>query len=186
MPLKIKKSDKIFLLVTTLAVIILMIIVIDNLTYFKGAVAKYLMAYGLPSVFVLSFLADFLQQPIGAEIPATFAVVLGLELWSVIILSFIGSILASMLNFYLGKRFFANRFMGSLSVEEYKKYTEMFCKWGDLSMVIAALTPVPYVPFCWIAGAFKMKIRNYILFAIIPRLIRVGFIVLAFKGLLSI
>ena len=184
--IRIKKRNKIFILFFVLVVILITIIVFTNPLYFKGAVAKYLLTYGLPFVFVFAFLADFFQQPIGPEVPATFAVILGLDLLNVLVLAFIGSFLASVINFYIGKRVFAEKIKGSFSAEKYEKYDKMFSKWGELSLVVAAVSPVPYVPFCWLAGAFKMKFRNFVVFALVPRVLRIAFVVLVFKGILKV
>ncbi|HLC81990.1 MAG TPA: hypothetical protein VJH68_05020 [Candidatus Nanoarchaeia archaeon] len=48
---------------------------------------------------------------------------------------------------------------------------------------IAAFTPVPYVPVCWIAGMLKMEKLKYFLYAMFPRSVRLGLVALFAAGI---
>jgi membrane protein YqaA with SNARE-associated domain len=45
-------------------------------------------------------------------------------------------------------------------------------KHGRLTMLIAALTPLPYVIFCWIAGIFKLPRSDFIFYGMFARILR--------------
>ena len=60
---------------------------------------------------------------------------------------------------------------------KYKKIKNRYLKYSFI-VPIAALTPVPYVPICWISGIFKMNKFKFLIYAMIPRTIRLGLIAL--------
>lgn len=53
-----------------------------------------------------------------------------------------------------------------------EKVEKVFDKYGDITILIAALTPVPYKLFCFFAGITRMKKRVFITWAFIGRGIR--------------
>lgn len=86
------------------------------------------------------------------------------------------STLAGFTNYYIGKQF--NSYTSR--VKNYHKYKALFDKYGKYVLLISALGPVPYVPFGWISGAVKLKMKTYIFYAIIPRIIRLSAVLLFF------
>ena len=50
----------------------------------------------------------------------------------------------------------------------------MFERYGTLGMFIAAVSPLPYKVFGWIAGASDMKLRPFIIAGIFGRGLRFG------------
>lgn len=149
-----------------------------NLDYFNEIVTVYVIKYGLIGILVLSFFADLLEQPIGPEVPASLGVLFGLNLVLVLIFSIIGSYIGSLINYFIGKKYLSFEVKGAFEKRGYKKYHKLFYKYGGLVLALAAISPIPWVAFCWLAGSFKMNIKKFVLYGLIPRAFRILTIVL--------
>ncbi|MEN7982272.1 MAG: VTT domain-containing protein [Nanoarchaeota archaeon] len=144
-----------------------------NLNYVKFFIENSISNYGYFAVFVFGFLADFLEQPIGPEVPASLALVFGLGFYKIFLFVLMGSYLGSILSFYIGKNFLSEDITNLCNKKYRKKYCKFFHKYGKLSLSIAAISPVPYVFFCWMAGAFNFKFFEFVIFGLIPRAFRI-------------
>src|SRR3989339_450343 len=111
-------------------------------------------------VFFFSFLMDVLDQPIGPEVPG---------------------IIGSLFSFSFGKYVLSSKIELLCKSKKYNKYCKTFKQYGNISLLIASLTPVPYVLFCWLSGAFKMKLINFFIYGIIPRTIRIFLVLITIK-----
>jgi membrane protein YqaA with SNARE-associated domain len=127
-----------------------------------------------------SILTDSLEQPIWPEVPAIFSIYFGLNPGIVIGLTFLGSAIGSLLSFYIGRRFLTYRIASFCSIKKHQNLCNLFSKYGRLELLIAAITPVPFVSSCWLAGAFKIETKDFFLFGIFPRLLRISFILIIF------
>ena len=92
-------------------------------------------------------------------------------LWLVVTVS---SVFGAVIGHALGKRY------GSKLVDKFGKphhrqqLEKMFERYGTLGMFIAAVSPLPYKVFGWIAGASDMKLRPFIIAGIFGRGLRFG------------
>ncbi len=92
-------------------------------------------------------------------------------LWIVVTVS---SVFGAVIGHALGKRY------GSKLVDKFGKphhrqqLEKMFERYGTLGMFIAAVSPLPYKVFGWIAGASDMKLRPFIIAGIFGRGLRFG------------
>ncbi|MBU3913152.1 MAG: VTT domain-containing protein [Nanoarchaeota archaeon] len=172
-----KKRSLTFLVSLGLLVVSIALIVALNVDFLKSAIGKNIQAYGYPSVFIFSFLADSVDQPIGPEVPASFAVIFGLDPLYIFGLSVFGSWIVSSINFYIGKRFLSKKIRGVCGRSSRNRVCNLFKKYGKAEILIASLTPVPYVSSCWAAGAFGMKFRDFFVFGMLARALRIGFFV---------
>lgn len=170
------RKHEIFLLLFVLLVLSLFLIVLLNYDYLKDVISKDIETYGYPAVFIFSFLCDLLEQPISSEIPAAAGYLLGLNIFFVFFVSISASWSASLINFYFGRKVLSKKLVSYCSTEKHKKYCKLFYKYGNLAIFIAAVTPVPYVTFCWISGAFNMKLRNFFVFGLLGKALRTGII----------
>lgn len=168
------KNILIFLIILFLVVIIFFEIYL-NVDYFNSLITVYIQRFGYFGILVFSFLADLLEQPIGPEVPASFGLVFGLNFWLIIIFAAVGSWIASSVNFYFGKKYFHYRLKDIKNVR--RKHYRLFKKYGGIALALAAISPIPWVAFCWLAGGFRLKLRQFIFWGLIPRLMRIGFVV---------
>ena len=94
-------------------------------------------------------------------------------LWLWFIVTF-ASVLGAVVGHALGKRYgtkLLDRF-GKPQHRERREY--LFHRYGTWGMFIAAVSPLPYKVFGWIAGASDMKLRPFILAGIFGRGLRFG------------
>lgn len=171
-------KNKIFILVFLIVVVLIAFIITLNYNILNEKLDEYIRIYGYPAVFVFSFLADLFEQPIGPEIPSSFAVIFGLNILVVFFVSVMGSYASSLINFYIGRKILSRKIINSCHIKKYSKYCKFFFKYGKLALFLAAITPIPYVTFCWITGAFHMKTRDFFLYGLIPRAFRIGIVIL--------
>ncbi len=153
-------------------------IAIWNKDYLEGIVSNYVEKYGLIGILILSMLADSLDQPIGPEVLASVGFLFGLNIFLVILFSTIGSYIASLVNYHIGKRIFSDYIQKSYSPKKYQKYENIFRRYGGPAVWVAAWTPVPWTLFCWLAGSFHMKMKSFVFWGLIPRFLRIAGIVL--------
>lgn len=163
-------------------VIIIALLIGFNIDYTKSLIDKYILIYGYYAVFGFGFLADFIMQPIGPEVPAILGLIFGLSFYSVFWIVLLGSYFGSVTSYFVGRIFLSNNISNFCKKESRKKHCKMFRKYGKFALLIACLSPVPYVLFCWLAGAFKMSFFDFIIYGLIPRAFRI-FIVLFLFGL---
>lgn len=180
----VKKQNGLFLTVFVLVFIILFIAIGLNYQYVKTVVVSNIAVYGLVGVMLFSFLADVLEQPVGPEVPASAAVALGLNPYLVFGYSVVGSFIGSVCSFFIGRYWLAGKVRYTCSTKKgYRKYCNLFDRYGRASIAIASISPVPYVFFCWLVGAFHMRLRDFIAFGLLPRALRIGFFIFLFNSL---
>jgi len=181
-----ERKNEIILVVFFMVVVAFSIYVLWSLDFFYNLIEGYVRRFGLVAVFFLSLLADAIEKPIGPEAVDILAVLFGLNVLAVFLLSALGSFFGGLIGFYVGKYFLSDKIAASCSVGKYEKYCRFFMKYGRLGLAVGALTPLPYVTFCWFSGAFHLKVRDYLIFGFLPRALRIGVVLLAFKGVLSL
>lgn len=149
-----------------------------NLEYFEEMMNSFINEFGLIGILIFSFFADLFEQPLGPEIPASAGVLLGLNFVLVIVFSVIGSYIGSLINFYIGRKYLSSK-VGDIEEKKIsKKHYRLFDKYGKLALTLAAISPIPWVAFCWLAGIFKMNLRQFFIWGLIPRFLRILGIVL--------
>ena len=164
-PLKIIRFAAIFVV----AVFGLAVIFLNQI---KSEIMHLIGIYGYVAIFFITLIVESLAQPIGPEIPLLSGKLLGLNMFYAAIITIMGSTLASFVNFKIGQ-IFEQRVNKS---EKYAKFVKWYKEHGKYGLLIAALGPVPYVPFCWFSGAFGLSIKRFLSFGLFPRIIRIIFV----------
>lgn len=142
------------------------------------------LGYGF--VFLISFLSDLLPQPIGPDIPIISGVLGGLNIWLVILSATVASICASFIGYFLGRKFGSRGFRIFYGSKGFRKAREKYDKIGKLALLFGSITPVPYVPLCWISGTFQLKLRCFIFYGLLFRVIRFVVVGLFASSLVSL
>lgn len=172
--------------VASFAIIILIfLIILRNFSMVENEIAIYVSAYGYIAIFFTAFLVDVIMQPIGPEIPLIAGAVSGINIFYVMLFTAAGSALASITGYWLGTKYGASGFRKLYDEKVYKKWRKKYREKGIIVLAIAAVTPVPYVPVCWISGMFNMKKRSFFIFGILTRILRiltVSFLIILIKG----
>ena len=144
----------------------------------ESRIVEFISLHSYFAVFLISFILDLIMQPLGPDIVVIGGILLGLNWIFVTFWVLLGSIIASFIGYWLGTVYGKFGFKRRYYHKQYQRAEKLYARYGKVGLSIAALTPLPYVPLCWIAGIFKMKKRDFILFGIIPRTGR--FIVIAY------
>lgn len=92
-------------------------------------------------------------------------------LWLVVTLS---SVLGAIIGHALGKRY-GTKLIDKFGKPHHRQQLEnIFERYGTLGMFIAAVSPLPYKVFGWMAGASDMKLRPFIIAGVFGRGLRFG------------
>lgn len=183
-----RKLIKIVGVIFLVLIISIFIFVFAYFSALEEEIMSFVSRYGYASIFSTSFLTDFFMQPIGPDIPLVAGIVAKLNIVLVFCMTWSGSTLASIVSYRLGRFYGAYGFKQVYGEMKYKKWHRFYQRHGRFTLFLAALTPVPYVPFCWISGIFKMSKNNFLMYGILPRAVRlvgVTYLTLLILGLWS-
>jgi membrane protein YqaA with SNARE-associated domain len=152
--------------------IAVLIFVVAFFTVLHDEIIAFVSQYGYTSIFVTSFLTDMFLQPIGPDVPLVAGILGKLNIVLAFTAAWGGSTIASIIGYRLGHIWGVYGFRELYGEKAYKKWSRLYHKRGKLVLLVASLTPVPYVPFCWLSGAFSLSKLNFFLYGILPRGIR--------------
>ena len=94
-----------------------------------------------------------------------------LWLWTIVTIS---SVVGAVVGHAIGKRY-GTKLLDRFGKPRHQTQLEsLFERYGTLGMFIAAVSPLPYKVFGWIAGASDMKLRPFVLAGIFGRGLRFG------------
>ena len=94
-----------------------------------------------------------------------------LWLWAIVTIS---SVVGAVVGHAIGKRY-GTKLLDRFGKPHHQTQLEsLFERYGTLGMFIAAVSPLPYKVFGWIAGASDMKLRPFVLAGIFGRGLRFG------------
>lgn len=173
-----KTKNKVFWVLFFIILIISIYIITINYNEINSFIEQNIESYGYPAIFLFCFLADVIDQPVIPEVPSLLGVLYGLDVFFVFLFGVAGIWLMSIINFNVGRRIFRYKLEDLCSTKRYANYCKFFYKYGKLSLLIAALTPLPYVTFVWLSGAFGMKFRTFFVFGMLAKALRLGFFLL--------
>lgn len=169
-PKTIKKISIIFSLV-------ILVLLISSLINYKilhnkldDTLGRQVQKYGYIAIFIVSYTVEILPQPfVSALVPYINGLVLGLNFKLLLVYTLIAVFLSSLTGYYFGVLYGGRITIKIFGQENHDKYSCLFKKYGNYAMTIAAFTPFPYLPV--VPGVFKMSLKNFILHALIPRVV---------------
>ncbi len=124
-------------------------------------------AYGFIGLFALVFLFDFLPQILSTYVPVTTALLFGMDPFAVCIISIVASALGSLLAFNIGAKA-SRRFINDvINVKDQKKVERAMNNWGKWVVMLAAFTPLPYIPMLF--GALKLTRKNFYVYGVLAK-----------------
>lgn len=150
-------------------VVLVFLLAIIFLNQIKSEILQLISLYGYPAVFIITLIVETLAQPIGPEIPLLAGKILNLNIVYVSLITIIGTTLATLINYKVGNLFYEKVYKD----KKCHKPLTLYKKYGQYGLLVAALGPIPYVPFCWFSGAFGMTVKKLFYFGIIPRILRI-------------
>lgn len=128
---------------------------------------------GLFGVFLGVLATDAFTLPIPPDMYLFVAVASHAPVVPMLVVCCAGSIIAGSIAYYIGPFIQRLPFLRA-RLERFRERGErLFGKYGTWTVVIAALSPVPFSVTCWLAGIYRMPYRPFFLatFARIPRLV---------------
>jgi membrane protein YqaA with SNARE-associated domain len=164
-------------------VIILTIILLVSLSpsYFGHIIKQNIKKHDYLAIFIFTFLSDFIDQPLGPELIAVISLWFRLNFIYIGIVSLLGTWSVSLVNYYLGKKILSDNIESLHRSKKYQKAYYFLSKHEDFGLLLSAILPiVPYTICTWLAGAFKMKIKHFLLYGMLPRVLRTFFVMLVF------
>jgi membrane protein YqaA with SNARE-associated domain len=76
------------------------------------------------------------------------------------------SIMAGLINYWVGKKISTKPFFQKLFMKKrLKKYQNQYDQYGGGLIIVAALTPIPYALICLLTGSLSYPIRKFIIFS---------------------
>ena len=94
--------------------------------------------------------------------------IFGLDFFMLLGLTLIAVISSNYLGYFIGKKYSNNIKRYMINKNNYEKSLSWFNRFGNKTITLLALTPLPYFPI--LGGLFKMKLKEFTIFAIIPRI----------------
>lgn len=173
-----KTKNKIFWIFLIIILAILITIITINYDQINFFIEQNIGVYGYPAIFFFCMLTDVIDQPIIPEVPSVLGLLYGLDVFFIFLFGVAGIWIMSVINFNIGKRVFKYKIESLSSTSKHRDYCKIFQKYGSLSLFIAALTPLPYVTFVWLSGAFGMKFRTFFVFGMLAKALRLGIFLL--------
>lgn len=184
MPYK-RKIIKIIGYLLIIAIIAVFAYTILYYQYIKTELEYEIQTYGPIGLVIAGFIVDTVGGPLGPEVPVIAGLLTGIKVPTVIYMTIVGSAIASLLVYCIGYAFGEYGALNYISKAKYEKWRRFFIRRRKIVLVLGALTPVPYVTVCLIAGVFKVHVSEFILLAIGARIVRIigaAYAVLLFQG----
>lgn len=152
---------------------ILLLIVLNYgpiLEFLRLSLEEGILRWGFVGITVSIFVLEFIPQPfISSLIPLSSGIVFGLDIYRVLMFAIVSAVIANYLAYLLGLRYGERIVKFFMNQKTYGKSVEWFELYGKKSMTVLALTPLPYFPI--MGGIFKMNNKEFIVYALVPRII---------------
>ncbi len=167
-----KKIMKFTGITIALLITLIFLFVLIFFSTFKTEILSIVRTYGYGAIFIVSFLLDLLFQPFAPDVPLIGGILSGLNIYIVLLCVIAGSWIASALGYLFGDVYGEVGIKKVYGEKKYNRWKNKYSKYGRRILLAAALTPIPYTPFCWISGIFKLSISEFIIYALLARTLR--------------
>lgn len=157
-----------------IAFIIFSAVILIKLASIEKGIVDIVKGYTYAAILVVALLADMIMQPVGPDIPLVAGILIGLNPFIALVFASAGSLAATVLGYYLGAAYGEAGFMRFYGFAKYDRWRRLYLKYGRLVVMVAALTPLPYVPVCWLSGIFRMNKAEFIVFSMGSRILRLA------------
>ena len=160
-------------------IIALLLVVVINILINKYA-GEYIndVAQKVSDNYILTSLSFFVSEISIGIFPAELFMIIyqykGWNEYALIVLSLgIISCISGFIAFLAGKFFNTGKILNFVSVQQkFNLYSNLFSKYGWITLIIAATTPVPFAMVSFIAGYFKFSLSTYLKIIVPVRIMR--------------
>jgi membrane protein YqaA with SNARE-associated domain len=150
--------------------LILSVVLIAQNFVDKKAIPAFAVKSGYFGVLLFSFLLEISFQLIGPDLLLVAGVLMKMKMFYLLFSIITGSIIAGFLGYHLGLVYGDSILSFALRKRNMIKAIEIFKIYGKFGLTILALTPLPYFPI--LGGIFSLRLKEFIIYAMIPRIIR--------------
>lgn len=164
------EKNKLIKILTTIFVLIFLFLFILTIIYAKNIesfLGSNLEIYGAGLLFLIAFLIELIPNYLSPHLGAVNAYFLNINIQTTILLLIIGSIVGSLLGFEIGRKYREKLGGKILEKSRIKGVEEILNKKGRWGIMLAAISPLPYLPI--VLGLLKFSRKNFYIFGIIPR-----------------
>ncbi len=162
-----KRSIQIISSLVTVISISLIVYTLINSQALHQQFSYQIQTYGIPSLFILSFSLDLIPQVISPIVTLAAGILAGINIYYAIAATILGSTMGSILGFVLGKKYMCKAVYLTIPKSTRKKVTHLTNKYGKIIVLLAAVSPLPYLPV--LLGAMNLTKKNFLFYGLIPR-----------------
>ena len=180
-------APKVFRVVAFLLIATMLGLFVYNLLFYDTLqvdLEEEINTYGPIAIFIASFIIDTVGGPLGAEVPVISGLLVGINLSTIIVMALLGSYVGSLVVYAIGYVVGESGALRYISPSKYDKSKTLFTRHRQLTLVLGALSPIPYEVTCIIGGIFRMRLWEFMIFAMGARTIRIvgaAYILLLFQ-----
>jgi membrane protein YqaA with SNARE-associated domain len=164
-----KTIVKIIIWTLNILTILLLVYSLINYKFLENEITTAVQIGGVVTVAILVFILEGAPVFVGSSVAVASLIAAKTNPWLLLIVFIVFAILGNFVYYYLGY-LFGKKTLRYFDEANIKKYEKIFKKYGMLSMLVMAVSPVPYLPT--IAGAFKMSKKDMFLTTMTLRMIR--------------
>jgi membrane protein YqaA with SNARE-associated domain len=150
--------------------LILSVVLIAQYFVDRKAIPAFAVKSGYIGVLLFSLLLEVSFQLIGPDLLLVAGVIIKMKMFYLLFSIITGSIIAGFLGYHLGWVYGDSILSFALKKRNMIKAIEIFKKYGKIGLTILALTPLPYFPI--LGGIFRLRLKEFIIYALVPRIIR--------------
>lgn len=161
-----------------IATVVIVVIVLGSLILFKDelsalskAFVDHLGGFGIALGFILP---DGFTLPLPNDAFTFFGYRGGIPFWECVAWGTGGSLVGGTIGFYIGRLLQRTRAYKRVMLTRGREVTQMVQRYAGLTLLLAALTPIPYSIACWAVGAGGMHYRTFFLISL-SRVFKVAF-----------
>ncbi len=135
--------------------------------------AAFVERFGLPGIFLGTFIADAFSCPIPPHFYLLTAITSGRDQTAPVLLVALSSLLAGATGYGLAGRLVRFAFFRRLLERTREGVERLFQRWGSWAIVLASISPIPFSALCYTAGFYRMPRRLFGLFLAlrVPRIL---------------
>jgi len=163
-----KRGWKIIGWIFSIVLTVLLVLSIVYYQLFRAEMSRIVGVYGFIGLFFIGFILELVPQFLSPHLGLIITIYFGLSPWKAILFVILGSLLGSSISFWIGKNQGKAVAYSFVATRDAKRFEELIAKYGPAVVLIAAISPLPYLPM--IAGALDIKWKSFLFFGIIPRI----------------
>lgn len=155
-------------IILTILMVCTFIYAVYNYSQLETEINEKIISSGIQSLFIITFLLEFIPNYISPHLTMMSAFLLNLDPLMITFTVIMSSTISSMLGFEMGRKYGKKIVSETFGKKRLNKLENLVnLKGGKSAVLLAAITPVPYIPL--IIGSLLMERRNFVLWGVIPR-----------------